>query len=257
MPIAADLYYHAFEGGDLEQFPLVLIHGAGGNHLSWPAEIRRLPGQRVYAPDLPGHGRSGGHGQQTIQAYADSLLGWLDAMGLHRAIFIGHSMGGAIALTLALNNPERTAGLGLVASGARLPVNVGILNDLTSPTTFIKATQQILEWSFSPLADPRLVELAGQRMAETRPSVLHGDLLACTAFDVSERLGEIEVPALVVCGNDDRMTPLRFSQFLGGAIPGAVLEIIPRAGHMVMLEQPQAVAAALSMIPERFLARVG
>jgi len=108
----------------------------------------------------------------------------------------------------------------------------------------------IVNWSFSPSTPERLIELASQRMGETRPSVLHGDLLACNVFDVTERIAEISQPTLVVCGADDKMTPLRYSQYLAGTIPSARLEVIPNAGHMVMLEQPQAVADALATFLE-------
>ena len=123
MPVSADLYYHFYEGSNEGQRPsVILIHGAGGNHLYWPSEIRRLPGYRVFALDLPGHGKSGGRGQQSISTYAEVVLEWLESVGIHSAVFVGHSMGGAIAMTLALDHPEHVLGLGLVSAGARLRV---------------------------------------------------------------------------------------------------------------------------------------
>jgi pimeloyl-ACP methyl ester carboxylesterase len=90
-----------------------------------------------------------------------------------------------------------------------------------------------------------LKELVDKRIAETRPSVLHGDFLACDGFDVSDRLSQVSCPTLVLCGEEDKMVPLRSSQFLADHIPGARLEIVPGAGHMVIQEKPQAVASAL------------
>src|SRR5512136_2375769 len=98
MPVASELYYAAFEGGKNLIPPVVLIHGTGGNHLSWPPEVRRLSGYRIYALDLGGHGKSEGRGHQSIGAYASQVIDWLTAMGLHRAVFVGHSMGAAVAL---------------------------------------------------------------------------------------------------------------------------------------------------------------
>ncbi|MGD9091656.1 MAG: alpha/beta fold hydrolase, partial [Anaerolineales bacterium] len=126
MPVAADLYYHTYHE-DIYP-PVVLIHGAGGNHLYWPSEIRRLAGFHVYALDLPAHGKSGGLAQQSIEAYAGAVIAWLDSIGLHRAIFIGHSMGGAIIQVLALDHPEHVLGLGLIASGAKLRVAPQLLD---------------------------------------------------------------------------------------------------------------------------------
>lgn len=246
MPISAELYYHLYEGGEEgAKPPVVLIHGAGGTHLYWPSELRRLPGQRVYALDLPGHGKSGGRGQQSIHGYAQTILEWMEATRLHSAVFVGHSMGSAIALTMALDFPQHVLGLGLLGAGARLRVNPTFLEGSASPTTFLQAVDTAVKWSFGPQTDPRLVELATKRMAETRPSVLHGDFIACNEFDVSDRVSEILQPTLVICGSEDKMVPLRHSQYLATAMPKARLEIISSAGHMVMLEQPQGVAQAL------------
>jgi pimeloyl-ACP methyl ester carboxylesterase len=247
MPVAADLYYHVYEGSEEGQRPpVVLIHGAGGTHLYWPSEIRRLPGYRVFAPDLPGHGKSTGRGMQSITAYSRVILDWLGAVGVHRAVFVGHSMGSAIAITLALDNAEHVLGLGLIGAGARLRVAPELLENAASPATFYSAVDTVVGWSFCSQTPEQLTELAAQRMAETRPSVLHGDFLACDAFDEMQRIGEIKQPTLVICGADDKMTPARYSQFLADNIPNAISKTIPNAGHMVMLEKPQATASALS-----------
>jgi pimeloyl-ACP methyl ester carboxylesterase len=74
MPVAAGLYYFAHNPGEHNCPPVILIHGAGGTHLSWPAEIRRLQGQRMLAVDLPGHGKSPGLGKHSIPEYTQSLL---------------------------------------------------------------------------------------------------------------------------------------------------------------------------------------
>jgi pimeloyl-ACP methyl ester carboxylesterase len=155
-------------------------------------------------------------------------------------------MGSAIALSLALDYPEQVLGLGLLGAGGRLRVAPELLESAASQTTILKAVEMVISCSFSPQAPARLMELAAKRMAEVRPSVLHGDFLACDNFDVMERLTQISAPSLIVCGADDQMTPVRYSQFLADKLPNAVLKVIPDAGHMVMLEQPQAVAKALT-----------
>jgi pimeloyl-ACP methyl ester carboxylesterase len=169
----------------------------------------------------------------------------MQAVELPRAVFIGHSMGSAIVLTLALEQPNQVLGLGLVAASARMQVAPDLLDATENPTTFQTAIEMIISRSFGPQAPPRLKELAALRMAETRPSVLHGDFLACNTFDRIADIEQISQPALVICGTEDRMTPMRFAQFLADRMPNARLEPVPGAGHMVMLEQPQAVAVAL------------
>jgi pimeloyl-ACP methyl ester carboxylesterase len=246
MPISGNLYYSFHCEDAVENPPLVLIHGAGGMHLYWPAEIRRLPGYCVYAVDLPGHGKSEmRNGQQTIGDYARYLVQWLESIQLRRAVFVGHSMGGAIALVLALHHPEYIVGLGLIGSGARLRVHPDLLNFAADQTTFYKATDLLASCSFSPNTPPHLIKLATKRMEETRQSVFYGDLQACNGFDVMDRLGLIQQNTLVVCGAEDQMTPVRYAQYLASAIPNAQLNIIPNAGHMVMLEQPHLVADSL------------
>lgn len=246
MPIAAGLYYFAHEAENVLRPPVILIHGAAGDHLYWPPQIRRLPNQRLFAPDLPGHGRSDGVGCQSIEDYAAAVLRFLEAVGLNAAVLVGHSMGGAIALSLAIHHPKRVLGLGLVASGARLRVAPVILQNASNPSTHAEAVSLIVASAFSQQAPARLKELAARRMGETRPTVLYGDFLACDAFNVMDRLSQIAAPTLVICGSEDKMTPLKFSEFLRDHIPGAHLEVVPNAGHMVMLEQPQAVANALA-----------
>ena len=242
MPLNAEIYYRYSNEGEREQVPVILVHGAGGTHLHWPTQIRRLPGYNVYALDLPGHGNSEGRGNQTIESYCESILRWMDDIPVFRGVVIGHSMGGAIAQTLALQYPERIVGLALVGSGARLRVDPLILENSSSQATFPVAVQSIIERAFSPSTDPRLIELAKNNMEKTRPSVLHSDFTACNYFDMMNSITKIRFPTLVICGQDDQLTPIRYSQFLASQIPKAELRIITDAGHMVMLEQPQIVA---------------
>jgi pimeloyl-ACP methyl ester carboxylesterase len=246
MPVSGNLYFSQHCEKGTENPPLVLIHGAGGTHLYWPPEIRRLPGYCVYAVDLPGHGKSElCDGQQTIVEYVRYLVQWLESIQLRRAVLIGHSMGSAIALTLAIHHPEYVVGLGLISGGARLRVHPDLLNYAADMTTYVKAADFLVSCSFSTNAPPRLAELASKRMLETRQSVFLGDLLACDRFNVMDRLGGVQQPTLVVCGTEDQMTPLRYAQFLSNTIPNAKLTVIPNAGHMVMLEQPRLVAESL------------
>ncbi len=246
MPVINDLFYFASGLENILRPPIVLLHGAGGNHLHWPPQVRRMYGQRVYALDLPGHGKSGGTGRQSIQDYASDVIQFLDALRLNAAVIVGHSMGGAIALTLALEYPKRVMALGLVGTGARLRVSPAILESTSSAETFSKAIDLISDLSFGPSAFAGLKDLARRQILSTRHTVLHGDFVACDRFDVMGRLSEIKVPTLILCGTEDRLTPLKYSEYLHHHIPQSQLITYPGAGHMVMLEEAQAVAQALS-----------
>jgi pimeloyl-ACP methyl ester carboxylesterase len=244
MPFAAGINYRTYQ--EDESTPVVLLHGAGGSQLSWSPQIRRLSGYRVYALDLPGHGKSRGGGEQSIPAYTKCVLEWMDSIELNHAIFVGHSMGGAIAQSMALDFPEYVLGLGLIGTASNLTVNPQLLEETASAEKFQSAIEKIIAWSFDPACPPRLMELVTRRLAETRPGVLYGDLIACNGFDMTEHISEIRCPTLVVCGANDKMTPPRNAQSLASRIPGAHLEVISAAGHMVMLEKPQAVADVLA-----------
>lgn len=224
--------------------PVVFLHGAGGSHQHWLYQVRNLPQSPTYAPDLPGHGRSDGPGYDSIPAYGDRLVAFLTALGIERAVLVGHSMGGGIALDVALRYPQRVVGLGLVATGARLRVAPAILQRiLPDPET---AVQTICEWAYGPEAPQEMVRLGRRQMGATPPQVLYGDFVACDAFDVMGRLGEIAAPTLVVCGTQDRLTPPKYSSFLRDQIAGATLHLVEGAGHMVMLENPEAVTRAVA-----------
>jgi pimeloyl-ACP methyl ester carboxylesterase len=242
--VAGERTFYALYQGDVRgKRNLVLVHGAGGRHLDWPAPLRRLREANVYALDLPGHGRSGGAGRSSIAAYRDFLLGFFDALGLERAVVVGHSMGGAIALDFALHCPGRLDGLILVGSGARLRVLPAILTGVL--TDFEATVDLVLDYAFGPSATEQLRRLGRQRLLETPQQVLHGDYAACDAFDVMERLEEIRCPTLAICGTADRLTPLKYSVYLRDHTPGAELVLVDTAGHMVMLEKPEVVARAV------------
>lgn len=249
MPEAAGIAFATSSRGSSDGAPpLVLIHGAGGSRIHWPPELRRMASRAVHAIDLPGHGRSEGSALDQIQHYADQVAGWMEALELPKAVVAGHSMGGAIAQQLAYDHRGRLAGLVLIGTGNRLPVNPILLELTASPETFPQAAELILRWEFSLQVDPALVELAREAMGELDHSVMHADLTACSRFDLSDRNPRKElagIPILVICGQDDKMTPLSLNQELAEFLPGAKLVNIPSAGHMVMLEKPVEVAGAI------------
>jgi pimeloyl-ACP methyl ester carboxylesterase len=237
------IFYFHHQGDPKGQRALVFIHGAGGSHLHWPPQLRRLAGANTYALDLPGHGQSEGQGRTSISAYADFVAAFLETLGPAKVILVGHSMGGATALDFALRYPERLAGLGLVGSGARLRVAPAILNGIRQD--FEATVRLICDYAFS-LDTPEQLKREGHRqMGQTHPDVLYGDFAACDAFDVIDRLGEIRCPTLAICGTADRLTPPKYSTYLRDNIPAAQLALIEGAGHMVMLEQPEAVSQAI------------
>jgi pimeloyl-ACP methyl ester carboxylesterase len=233
------LYYAAGPAAPA-RLTMVLVHGAGENHLVWPGSLRRMDNVQVCALDLPGHGKSGGQGRASVSDYAAVVLGFLDALGVNRAVIGGHSMGGAIAQQFALSYPQRAAGLVLVATGARLRVAPAILSGTLAdwPGTL----DLVNRFAWGPDAPEELVRLGRAQLAEGDSQVAANDYTACNSFDVMARLGQIGAPTLVIGGTADQMTPEKYAQYLAEKIPGARLAMIERAGHMVMLEHPELVA---------------
>jgi pimeloyl-ACP methyl ester carboxylesterase len=231
---------------------LVCVHGAGGTHQHWGCQFAGLRDTaRVIALDLPGHGRSPGPGCTSIADYSAVLLAALDALALQQVIVAGHSMGGGIALSTALEAPQRVAGLVLAGTGARLPVSSALYNLLT--LDFSAAIRLMVDGIYDQSTTPKRKDRAIAAFMQIEPGVFRGDLLACDAFDVRSRLAEISCPALVICGNADHMTPPGFSRALQEGIAAAELVMLPHAGHMLTLEQPEAVTGAMqSWITSRY-----
>jgi pimeloyl-ACP methyl ester carboxylesterase len=237
------IFYALHQNAARARTPMLLVHGAGENHLVWPAALRRMPDVTVLAPDLPGHGKSGGKGRESVPAYAEFVARFMDAVEIDRAMIAGHSMGGSIAQQFGLSYPARAAALILIATGARLRVLPELLDLTTSNLAGAADLISRLEWG--PGAPPQIVRLGRQQLMTNRLEVLHGDYQACHAFDVLDRLGELRAPTLVVGGTADQMTPPKYASTLAERIPGARLTLVEGAGHMVMLEQPEAVARSV------------
>jgi pimeloyl-ACP methyl ester carboxylesterase len=223
---------------------LVLIHGSGGDHTTWGRQLEGLASlATVLALDLPGHGTSSGDGCGTIADYASGVRRFLSALGRGRVVLGGHSLGGAIAQALALDAPDLLRGLVLVGTGARLRVLPELFEILERD--YAEAVTFLTEHAWSPASPAELKELGRKTMATTRAVVTRGDLTACDRFDVTDRLGEIRLPTLAVVGEEDRLTPPKYAEFLARNIAGARLVRIPHAGHFVSLEQPDEVNRAI------------
>lgn len=224
--------------------PIVFAHGSGASHLVWGLQLRALGAiAHAVSIDLPGHGRSDPPGRHTIDDYCEVVLGLLDALHLERAVVVGHSLGGAIAQTLALAHPARIAGLGLIGTGARLRVLPAILDGLLND--YDRVAELVVDYSYAPGLDASLRARALAEFRACPAPVTHGDFSACNRFDLIARVSEIRAPTLVVCGKEDRLTPVKYAEFLAAKIAGARLVVVEGAGHSVMIEQADAVNRAL------------
>jgi pimeloyl-ACP methyl ester carboxylesterase len=249
---------------------VLLIHGAGDSAAVWEAQVAALGGQhQLVALDLPGHGaRLGEPAHADHAANAAEVARALEASGLKHPVFVGHSMGGAVALTYALGSetggagsiPQaRLRGLVLVASGARLRMHPSFLEAAreraeTAPSAPLGEPVVPPERCLGPDAPPDVVAWLRTHSGQCTAQAVYADFQANNAFDVMDRLGEILVPTLVVGGAEDSMAPPKFVQSLADAIPNARLVLLPGVGHYPMAEQPpafnRALADFLAALPE-------
>lgn len=208
----------------------VFIHGAGASPLVWRLQLLHFKGS--LAVELPGH--PSGSGCSSVEDYASSVKEYVRSVGVKGPVLIGHSMGGAVAITLALAD-FKPAALVLVGTGARLRVHPALMSKVNE--NYEEAAKLIAEWSVSPSSDPVIAERIARELLRIESKVTYGDFKACNKFDRMNDVQKIACKTLVIVGADDRMTPVKYSQYLNEKIGGSKLVVIPRAGHSVMLEQ--------------------
>jgi len=224
---------------------LLLIHGAGGNGEIWEEQVAFFKGQHsVFRLNLPGHGGSDLPGEDRISAYAEGVRLLSEKLFAKEPfVLVGHSMGGAIVLELALNPQEGLKGIVLVGSGAKLAVTRAIFQMLSeNPEAFFESIGQFAFSSTTPIA------LRERFVRVTRlcpPPVIFNDFKACDHFDIRTRLPEIKLPTLILCGEEDQLTPVKYSRYLHENMTSSRLVLIPHAGHLVMAEQPDRLNSAI------------
>lgn len=223
---------------------ILCIHGAGGNSRHWAALLAAAKdqGYRIMAVDLPGHGRSEGNPMDSIKSYSLFIEEFLGIIGIQHFVLGGHSMGGAIALDLALRNKITPEALILMGTVAKFKVGDWLINSLKEgiiPPNFIKL-------AYHGNASPALINLAQKEGLAVHVSVYLKDFQACQAFDVTKKIAELNIPSLVIFGADDRLTPVKGGEALSKSLPNSQLKTIPETGHMVMIEKPQEVYYLIS-----------
>jgi 4,5:9,10-diseco-3-hydroxy-5,9,17-trioxoandrosta-1(10),2-diene-4-oate hydrolase len=248
---------------------MVLLHGAGDNSLDWRWVLPTLTQtHRVYAPDLPGSPDSARPAADYSPAFFERFAaGFLDALGIERAAFVGNSLGGLIALRLALSEPARvtalvlvdSAGLGRAVNPAFTSVNVPGLGKAAIPfwRTSVGAYQRAwgrtaLLFAHPPGSVPR-EWLAEQCRLARSPGYLEAHLTALRALVsplgqrevLVDRLSSLEIPTLVVWGERDRVFPDSQARGAVDRLPKGSLALIPDCGHMPHVECPDRFLAAL------------
>jgi pimeloyl-ACP methyl ester carboxylesterase len=239
---------------DSSQPTIVLLHGAGFDHTTWALHSRWFAhhGHSVLAPDLPGHGRSAGAPLPTIAGMADWTAALLDAAGVATARFVGHSMGSLIALETAARHPAKISALSLIGTAATMSVGPDLLK--AAEANDRAAVDMVSIWGLGYQAElggglaPGLwMHIGAQRVLEQcRPGVLFNDLSACNAYqNALAAAAKVTVPTTLILGERDMMTPAKAGKALAAALPNSRTVVLRGAGHMMMVERPDELLAAL------------
>lgn len=230
--------------------PLLLIMGLGANATSWEMQIPDFSREyRVIAFDNRGAGRSDKpKSPYTMPQMADDAVGMLDHLGIGSAHVFGMSMGGMIALELALRYPQRVRALvlgGTMAGGPKAVLAGPQLIQQWASTATLPMEQAIengLRFLYSEEFIARNRERLMQRaleMAHLQPPMdaLQRQFMAVVQFNTHERLGEIKAPTLIIAGTDDKIVPAENSRILAEKIPGAELVELEGGGHGFLAEK--------------------
>ncbi len=219
---------------------MILLHGACESSSFWKAQIDELQEQHhLVLLNLPGHGQSAKPGEEvSIPMYTEIVKEAINGLELKSPVVAGHSMGGAIAMTLAVEHPKLPRGLILANTGAKLGVLPEILAGLE--TDFAETIRDLVApRELGSVQADQLLEWISNEMVLTDPAVGLEDFLACSRFDLRTRLKEIKVPSLVIAGDQDKLTPMKWGVYLNDNIADSELTLIPGTGHLTMLERPE------------------
>jgi len=222
----------------------VFIHGAGRTPASWGPQLARLEGALAVA--LPGH--PDGAPLLGTQAMAEWVIAEVEEVP-GPMVMVGHSLGGAVALEIALARPDLVAGLILVSTGARLPVPDDAIARIDADFEAECARMVEESWLYH---EPDLIRRGTNSVISMGPESLRADYLSARDHDLRGKLGGIDVPAMVMSGESDPLVPTWLSEELADELSGATLAIIAETAHVPQLERPD----MIDLLIAAFLARI-
>ena len=245
-----DLAYTIEPGARPERPWMVFAHSLAADHSMWWPQIDAFTASHnVLRFDTRGHGASGApDGDYTLESLASDLLQLLDVVGIRQCHFVGLSMGGMIGQTAVLLDPKRFETLVLADTSSRmapeaLPVWEARIAAVRGPEGMGAVAPATLErWFTAPFRErePQVVARIDRGIRNTRVAGYVGCSRAIMKLDLTDRLGQVRCPTLVIVGDQDPGTPPAMAEVIARAIPGARLEVIARAAHLANIEQPEA-----------------
>jgi 3-oxoadipate enol-lactonase len=237
--------HHEIEGDG----PVVTMSHSLGCHLGmWDEQARALRGRyRVLRYDTRGHGQtSAPAGAYTLDELAEDLRALLDALAIAQTHFVGLSMGGMIGQVFALKYPARVQSLALCDTTSRYPAQAAPIWEDRIKTVTAQGMEPMVgptleRWFTAPFRArrPDVLERVAAMIRSTPAQGYIGCCHALPRIDVTDRLGELRCPALVVVGEEDPGTPVAMAREIQAALPSAELAILPSASHLSSVEQPE------------------
>jgi pimeloyl-ACP methyl ester carboxylesterase len=232
---------------------VLLLHGYPLDGAMWRAQLNPLAGAgfRLVVPDLPGHGQSPVQDPCTIADMTDAVVAEMDRLKLHKAHVVAFSMGGYVALDLAIRHPERVGRLALLDTRAEADTAQGrdgrmaLLKEMVGKAGVKVLCNQMMPGLLTPETRAQRPLLAEEVRNMMMRQPIEGERAAMMALadrgDRRKELGHIKAKTLVLVGEHDKITPPASAQVIADGIPGAKLEAIPGAAHLSPLENPEAV----------------
>jgi len=223
---------------DSDKPTLIFIHGAALSKGLWEFQVKGLSDiANTIAIDLPGHKDSPGTACDQISDYAASVNKFIEQIQAPNPVLCGLSMGGAIVLDLLLSHPDKYIAGILMHTGARLKVMPFVFE--TIEKDFTQYFDLVVDFATAQKSDKSQLKKILTDIGVTSHKTVLTDFLACDGFDVMDRLEEINVPLMVVIGDEDNITPAKYGEFLHKNILNAKLETIAAAGHLSPIEKPE------------------
>ena len=243
--------FYELNESKLKEKAIIFVHGSGGSTYTWKDQISKLDvSYSVVAFDLPSHSKTEDFPSISLDLYVETLKALLDTLKFNEIILAGHSLGGAVIQDFYFKYPNKVSALILMGSGARLRVSQNIF----------KLTQHNFQGfldqypaAFDRKTSKEIYEPVVNRVALINPEVIYTDYKICDNFDIMDKVQEISVPCLIICGNQDILTPPKYAKYFHDKIKSSELVLINRAGHFVMLEKPEEVNQAIKEFINKYL----
>jgi 3-oxoadipate enol-lactonase len=243
------------EQGSGNATPIVFLHGVGSDKSVWRPQLDHFgKTRRAVAFDYPGYGESAFNADATRDDFAAAMLAGMNALGIERAHICGLSLGGVVAIVLHSAAPDRCASLIIADSFAVHPQGEAIYErGLAASHSGMRDLAETRVGALMSTEDPEIRADVIDTMGRIDPAAYRIGARAVWLADQRDRAAALRVPTLIICGDQDAITPPALSEELATLIPGSKLHIMPGASHLANLDKPAEFNGAI----DDFLSAIG